>query len=723
VNSEQALLYYHNSTMTEGSEDDNSSSSSNTNTNDEAESRPLDGSRAHDSDVANEGTAANATVIENEEEQENVHELQAVEAASLESSTCTDACGGTVGIDEKKEHSAAATTATATGTTSTLNPKHENDVDNEEENKKRVAQQAISVVLAAAATAMQDMQKKDTKQITRSSANQEPLSYTECAAGGGTLPPTKAETTVREQEITTSTMESMAVSLANGIQPFPSPPTRPSVAQVGAHAIGGPPRFFNPVAWQQQLPNNHNDNQVVQEEEEEEVYGTDAFLVPPDTEYDNEAPPPSIPLVERPSPYTHTSTNATSAAHSLPSEEVILGQVIPDRPTTRNPSTRRNRGQDIVPGGVPESRTAIQKRRALWLWMGLVVGLVIVVGTLAIVLPLVLAKKNNNNSNVQVPLANQSYTGSQAKTNDTSLLYPPFREDLHPAILPGIQTIGSQHYHANLWMLQDPHLHSYSPDRQLQRFHFVAFFHYTHGQDWFQKDHWLSHEISECLWFTKSPPDVPVCNDQEEILVINQTNNNLSGSFAPHRQFIPTLQTIDISHNHMTGEVPSLYDASALRAFVVSNNGFRGQIKAGTFTAFNIQILKLDGNQLQGTYDSLVWSFIRHLEIFNVSNNRFSGTIAPEIDVVKNLTYFGIANNAYHGSIPSTLGTLTGLTELNVAGNEFLIGTIPTELGALPALTYINVMGTSLTGTIPDSICQLNSSIDVRANCSSLVCC
>jgi len=60
---------------------------------------------------------------------------------------------------------------------------------------------------------------------------------------------------------------------------------------------------------------------------------------------------------------------------------------------------------------------------------------------------------------------------------------------------------------------------------------------------------------------------------------------------------------------------------------------------------------------------------------------------------------------------------------LNVAGNEFLIGTIPTELGALPALTYINVMGTSLAGTIPDSICQLNSSIDVRANCSSLVCC
>ena len=101
----------------------------------------------------------------------------------------------------------------------------------------------------------------------------------------------------------------------------------------------------------------------------------------------------------------------------------------------------------------------------------------------------------------------------------------------------------------------------------------------------------------------------------------------------------------------------------------------------------------------------------------NLSGNRLSGEIPPELGRLTDLKGIGFFGNQLTGEIPAELGNLTNLAGLNLQGNQ-LTGEIPAELGNLTNLAGLNLQGNQLTGEVPAELGNLTNlqSMDLSKN-------
>ena len=85
----------------------------------------------------------------------------------------------------------------------------------------------------------------------------------------------------------------------------------------------------------------------------------------------------------------------------------------------------------------------------------------------------------------------------------------------------------------------------------------------------------------------------------------------------------------------------------------------------------------------------------------NLSHNRLSGPIPPELGQLTNLAKLYLNNNSLAGPIPPELGNLTNLMWLDLSSNK-LTGAIPPELAQLTRLLRLDIhQNNQLTGCVP----------------------
>lgn len=365
---------------------------------------------------------------------------------------------------------------------------------------------------------------------------------------------------------------------------------------------------------------------------------------------------------------------------------------------------------------LPERNTQEQRRTHCFF----VLGIAVVLTFLAVLLGILLEGPRNEDD----------CDGSTTNHTISSATNVPFRSNLPPSIVSGIQREGSVYYKANRWMLEDPNLDLFSSQRQIQRFKMVLYYYATGGDHWTHDKDWLSYSVPECEWHTQHPADDPICNEDHHLVVFNMSHNNLTGQLFQSTSIgWPSLRVYDISWNDIGGPPPSIASTAAdnLEAIILSHNQFQGTLAGEGFSAFNLRVVKLDSNQLSG-YQPLVYMLLPRLEILNVSNNLYDREVTSYFQFCKNLTYLGLADNLFTGALPSELGMLTHLQEIDVSGNVDIDGVIPTELEALSHLQRLDIEGTNMEGSIPEAMCSESQgtgipAVDIVANCSRVECC
>ncbi|PWA79340.1 Somatic embryogenesis receptor kinase 1 [Artemisia annua] len=92
----------------------------------------------------------------------------------------------------------------------------------------------------------------------------------------------------------------------------------------------------------------------------------------------------------------------------------------------------------------------------------------------------------------------------------------------------------------------------------------------------------------------------------------------------------------------------------------------------------------------------------------DLGNAALSGTLVPQLGLLKNLQYLELYSNNLSGPIPSDLGNLTNLVSLDLYLNGFS-GPIPNTLGKLSKLRFLRLNNNSLDGTIPLSLTNITS--------------
>ncbi|KAH0736333.1 hypothetical protein KY285_012040 [Solanum tuberosum] len=101
-----------------------------------------------------------------------------------------------------------------------------------------------------------------------------------------------------------------------------------------------------------------------------------------------------------------------------------------------------------------------------------------------------------------------------------------------------------------------------------------------------------------------------------------------------------------------------------------------------------VNTLNITNSSVIGTLYAFPFSSLPFLEYFELSMNKFSRIIPPEIGNLTNLVYLDLSMNQISGTIPPQIGSLAKLETLHIFDNH-LSGSIPQEIGYLRSLTEL----------------------------------
>lgn len=91
------------------------------------------------------------------------------------------------------------------------------------------------------------------------------------------------------------------------------------------------------------------------------------------------------------------------------------------------------------------------------------------------------------------------------------------------------------------------------------------------------------------------------------------------------------------------------------------------------------------------------------MQWLEIVNNRFSGSIPPQIVQLRNLLNFSANNNQLSGLLPDGIADFPRLSELNLANNR-ITGEIYALLGSLPNLSILDLSNNLLEGGTPPEL-------------------
>jgi len=178
------------------------------------------------------------------------------------------------------------------------------------------------------------------------------------------------------------------------------------------------------------------------------------------------------------------------------------------------------------------------------------------------------------------------------------------------------------------------------------------------------------------------------------------------------------LSTFSLASNFLNGTIPrSMHRLYHLNEVSLQGNNLEGTLPSQLFSyPSDLRYVRLDDNSLSGTIpaSSSSWSSCYtnrdcKLHVLSVKNNLFSGTIPSMLwDYNRNLVAVELTNNALTGTIPSGIGRaydVSSMTTIDLSHNR-LTGSIPAGIGddsfgGDRALVTFDVSHNALTGTLP----------------------
>jgi hypothetical protein len=228
----------------------------------------------------------------------------------------------------------------------------------------------------------------------------------------------------------------------------------------------------------------------------------------------------------------------------------------------------------------------------------------------------------------------------------------------------------------------------------------LAIYNSSNGANWSNNNGWLSTN-TPCNWYG-------VYCSRGHIIVLNLSNNQLSGSIPPELGNITSLSDLVLYGNQLTGNIPpELGNLTSLTGLELSSNPLTGNIPRELGNLANLNYLGLLDDQLSGSIPPELGN-LTSLTGLQLSINQLGGSIPPELGNLTSLRSLDLSINQLSGSIPPELGNLTSLISLELHTNQ-LTGNIPPELGNLVDLGILYLGQNQLSNAVPGSLTNLTA--------------
>ncbi|CAK7329959.1 unnamed protein product [Dovyalis caffra] len=176
-------------------------------------------------------------------------------------------------------------------------------------------------------------------------------------------------------------------------------------------------------------------------------------------------------------------------------------------------------------------------------------------------------------------------------------------------------------------------------------------------------------------------------------------SNSFSGSFPNSITNLKSLESLDFSHNSLSGYLPKTMDSmSSLRRLDLSYNKLTGYLPK---LPYNLLELALKANSLSGSIPKSSFDRLRQLEVVELSENSFSGTLENWFFLLPALQQVNLANNSLtRVEISKPVNANSGLVAVDLGFNK-IEGSSPVHFADYPLLSSLSLRYNRLRGTIP----------------------
>ncbi|XP_015967144.2 receptor-like protein EIX2 [Arachis duranensis] len=156
-----------------------------------------------------------------------------------------------------------------------------------------------------------------------------------------------------------------------------------------------------------------------------------------------------------------------------------------------------------------------------------------------------------------------------------------------------------------------------------------------------------------------------VCaNDTAERLdQLDISNNHLSGQIPDCWENFKSLVYIDVSNNNFSGQVPtSMGSVLELRVLILRNNSLMGELPFSMKHCKNLVMLDAGENKLSGIIPSWIGSSLQQLQMLSLRKNHFFGSIPLSLCFLNGIRFLDLSVNQLWGPIPKCFINFTAMT-------------------------------------------------------------
>ncbi|CAN8266778.1 unnamed protein product [Cochlearia groenlandica] len=194
----------------------------------------------------------------------------------------------------------------------------------------------------------------------------------------------------------------------------------------------------------------------------------------------------------------------------------------------------------------------------------------------------------------------------------------------------------------------------------------------------------------------------------DEIRVLNLSRNFIRDTIPLSILSSPSLETIDLSFNDLTGKIPSSINLPSLQSLDLSSNGFNGSLPSHICrNSTEIRVVNLAVNYFAGDFPS-GFGLCVSLEHLCLGMNNLTGNIPEDLFRLKSLNLLGLQENRLSGSLSLSIRNLSSLVRLDLSRNRFF-GHVPNVFDEMPKLKYLLAQTNLFTGGIPLSLANSRS--------------
>jgi len=242
------------------------------------------------------------------------------------------------------------------------------------------------------------------------------------------------------------------------------------------------------------------------------------------------------------------------------------------------------------------------------------------------------------------------------------------------------------------------------------RYALAVFYYALGGETWIKSNDWLNIRMDHCNW------------QFVDCRTVGQGNVVADTEFKP-------VTGLQITKNNLYGSLPSELGHLSKLEFLVLTDNIIERVE-GLLGVDSLKYIYLGGNRLQD-HENLFQ--LSNLQLLNIPNTEFSGTLPLEIQQLSNMKYLDLSQNNLQGPLTNRFQTMSSLHTLDLDGNGFnstldeilncgncvsslvnlksrlngLVGEIPEKLFDFTKLSELALAKSRLTGTIPSSFGKL----------------